>query len=247
MTTQYYAAFVNATIAEKIEGGDDYVTYGTAKQIKEFVEDAIAQNAISDMKPADIVTIYKIKKQPEFVDAASLSAIDEVKEAAIAAKGKVEGKLEELDLPKNPEELTDKIARLKQQAQTEGASWAAGVAATIFMKAQQGIKDPKQLASEVKDQAVSKAAEVSSRVTEFAKNAAEEGKTLVDELKGDAAETIKKAEGRFMEVDPDAIRLQDGSRQVRVAYLIQGTNAQAVSLATLRKTANKAPKRAPKP
>ncbi len=217
--TAYYAVVENA----KLDQGDDYVRFGTARQML-----AYAQAVDGD------VTLYRVKKTPEFTPVEALNPVNvlDIKGTIEGAKGRVETTISELGLPKNKDEAQKTFAALKEQAIQEARETGITIAATLAMAYNLGTKDPKQLAEIAKEGGKAKADQVKGRALSFFEKARAAATSLAGEFKGTAEGKIAQAKEEFSKPAPEA--LVDGNDKfVRASWLLKDSNAERASTAQL--------------
>lgn len=221
--TIYYAVIED----EKIKQGDEYVRYGTARQMQAYV--AATQGD---------VTLYRVKNAPEFVKEEDLNPVKalDVKGTIDDAKTRVEQTIAELGLPKSKEEGIALLKELQGQAINEAREAGIVIATTLAMAYQLGNKDPKQLAEIAKSQGLAKVEEVKGRALGFFGKLTAAAKGLQDEFTQTAKGKVEQAKSEITKPAPDGVVAGD-EKFVRAAWLLSGDNAVRVSQSQLLKDA----------
>lgn len=228
--TQYFAVVDNNSVQSRSKFADDYVAYGTAKQMLKEVERIGLDN----------VTIYKVTNTPEVVDYEDTTLKAKYERTLAGAKDKIEGFLERYDVPRTKEGAKAKFEKVKAQALQEGVEAGTEIATTLVIAFQMGKKDPKGLLDTAKKGALAKAKGVQGRLGEFLTAAKDDAVKTSLELEQDGALAAAEAVNTVIGANPDAMKLQDGRKVVRTAYLLVDNNATKVNVATLKKAATPA-------
>lgn len=221
--TIYYAVIED----DKIKQGDEYVRYGTARQMQAYV--ATTQGD---------VTLYRVKNTPEFVKEEDLNPVKalNVKGTIEDAKTRVEQTIAELGLPKSKAEGITLLNELKGQAIQEAREAGIVIASTVALAYQLGTKDPKQLAEIAKTQGLAKVEEVKGRALGFLGKITAAANGLKDEFSQTAKGKVEQAKAEITKAAPDGV-VAGEEKFVRAAWLLSGDNATRVSQTQLLKDA----------
>jgi hypothetical protein len=236
--TKYFAVVDNSNLQKRSKFADDYVFYGTAKQaVKELDRLSSAHGSSKD------VTVYKVTKKPEVVDYADTTLAAQYGKFKGAARAKVEGFIERHDIPTTKTAAKDKLEGLKAVAIKEGIDAGTQIGTTLLSAWQFGQKDPKVLAESAKKGAIAKAKGVQARLIDYFVDVKGDAEATGRDIEKGTLVAAAEAVNSVVGANPDAMKLEDGRRVVRAAYLLVDSNATQVSVADLKKAATPAPRK----
>lgn len=269
--SQHYAVIDKSNVMERSKFAHDYVFYGTAKQALAEVERILStkNQQGARLKEEAFVNVYRIKKSPDVTAAEDLKLSSQFQKARENTVNKIEDFINRYDIPRDKKSALIKLEEIKKQAAAEGLETVSKIATALSLaitldpnsnggsssnplvktatKAVNYIRNnPKSVYETAKRGAIAKATSVKGRLLEYFEEAQEDAAQTSQNIEQDALNAAIGAVDSLVGPNPDALKLEDGRRVVRLAYLLLDNNAAPVSVATLRKAAKPAARKKPR-